>query len=443
MFRNGLRNYLPLVILSGMAAWVFAMSPASLTLQASTAETPTATATRIPAGIPQPTLYDIENEDGDGSFSVAWDAVEGADFYRVKQQFNEKSWIPVYEGPALSLDRSGLPEGQYCYRVRAFNEIAYSDWSDIKCTVAGGKPPEATATNTTTATPSATPSATATATQEPATETPTATKTASKTPGPTSSPEPTATSSATATSISPTPAAPTASSTPPAATGAIAYLPVIQRQPQQPTATPEPPDNPLFVGLAARWDGRGFVKTDETHEPGTHWTMEFSEMTGSGTIKARNTYWYDPNPLEWPVSVWDEFYSVSSGRLLSRSEGEDPAFKWNYYRILPYDVDYQDGQIVAIDGQKFMVSGPHWGYGSFGQQITYWRLISQEKFLAWDDGSGWQLFVHPGEVTLEYDMNTRLLLKSDVLRHYYLDGALTEYTIQYINYLTASNAYPD
>jgi hypothetical protein len=210
-----------------------------------------------------------------------------------------------------------------------------------------------------------------------------------------------------------------------------------------PTASPEPPDNPLFVGLTARWDGRGFVKTDKTYEPGTHWTMEFSEMAGSDMIMAKNIYWYDPNPLEWPASVWDEFYSVSSGRLLYRSEGEDPAFKWNYYRILPYDVDYQDGQIVAIDGQKFIVSGPHWGYGSFGQQITYWRLISHEKFLAWDDGSGWQLYVHLGEVTLEYDLNTRLLLKSDVLRHYYLDGELTEYTIQYINYLTASNAYPD
>ena len=55
----------------------------------------------------------------------------------------------------------------------------------------------------------------------------------------------------------------------------------------------------------------------------------------------------------------------------------------------------------------------------------------------------WQLYVHHGEVTLEYDLNTRLLLNSDVLRHYYLDGALTEYTIQYINYLRASNAYPD
>jgi hypothetical protein len=232
----------------------------------------------------------------------------------------------------------------------------------------------------------------------------------------------------------------TETAAPPVTPFAIANLPVILHQ-AQPAATPAPTRDALFVGLTACWDGRGFVRIDEYYEPGTHWTMVFSEMVGSDGIKAENRYWYDPNPLDWEASEWDEVYSISSGQLESRSQPGDPAFKWNYHRFLPYRYEFQDGRDVQIDGQIFRASGPLWGYGAFGQQIRYWRLTNLETFLAWDDDSGWQLFAHPGDVTLEYDPDTRLLLKSDVLRRYYLEGRLTSYTIQYINFLTDSNAY--
>jgi hypothetical protein len=95
-----------------------------------------------PPQLPAPTLFDIENADQDGSYTVAWSAVAGADYYKVKQNLNDTAWDTLYEGPALSKNLSNMAPGEYCYRVRAFNATAYSEWSEVKCTnVAGDQPP--------------------------------------------------------------------------------------------------------------------------------------------------------------------------------------------------------------------------------------------------------------------------------------------------------------
>jgi hypothetical protein len=65
---------------------------------------------------------------------VSWSAVAGADYYKVKQNLNNTTWDNLYEGPALSKSLSNMAPGEYCYRVRAFNATAYSEWSVVKCT---------------------------------------------------------------------------------------------------------------------------------------------------------------------------------------------------------------------------------------------------------------------------------------------------------------------
>ena len=220
-------------------------------------------------------------------------------------------------------------------------------------------------------------------------------------------------------------------------------LPIIIYQ-QSPTPTPIPTPTPspapIFVGLNARWDGRGYIYLDDYYEPGTHKTQTFTEMVDNDIIKSENYFWYDPNPLEWESDEWFSYYSVSTGWYVSSSVPADPSWKWGHYYILPYQFNYTDGEVAGIDGQTFRVSGPLSGVGAFGQRITYWRFVNLEQFLIRDSGDFTQ-YVYAGDVTLEYDINTRLLLLSDVKRHMYYLGDLTSYTVQYIDYLTSSTAY--
>jgi len=170
--------------------------------------------------------------------------------------------------------------------------------------------------------------------------------------------------------------------------------------------------------------------------------MVLTEMVDEDIVESENHNWYDPNPLGWASADWFDYYSISTGDLESSSRPINPAFKWHYSKVLPYRFRLQDGQTIEIDGQKFRVSGPFDEYGAFGQSVVFWRFLNLETFLYWTNGGQWSEYVHPGDVTLEFDINTRLLLKSDVLRNIYKNGDLTQYTIQYIDYLTGSNAYP-
>lgn len=253
----------------------------------------------------------------------------------------------------------------------------------------------------------------------------------------TNTPQPTATSTVTPSpTYTPTNTQVPGTSTPTATPHPQVNFPIILYQ-----APPTPTRLPIFIGLNARWDGRGFLRLDEYAEPGTHMTMVFTEMVDNDIAQAENRHWYDPNPEGWESDNWFSYYSVSTGDYQSSSQPENPAFKWNSPEILPYRFSFQDGDTVEIDGQWFLVSGPFHGVGAFGQKISFWRLVNQDKFLYVDDGSDWKQYVHPGDITLEYDINTRLCLKRDVLRRLYYQDDVTQYTIQYINYLTSSNAY--
>ncbi len=95
---------------------------------------PTATETVRPPGVPAPEIFDIENEDQDGNYTVSWTAVDGAEIYKLKQNIDETVWNPLYEGPFLLKELTNMAPGEYCYIVRAFAAIGHSDWSEQKCT---------------------------------------------------------------------------------------------------------------------------------------------------------------------------------------------------------------------------------------------------------------------------------------------------------------------
>ncbi|MGD2078075.1 MAG: hypothetical protein PVH18_06810, partial [Chloroflexota bacterium] len=98
---------------------------------------------------------------------------------------------------------------------------------------------------------------------------------------------------------------------------------------------------------------------------------------------------------------------------------------------------------IDLGGQTFAVTGPHSGNTVFGQPVQYWRLVNEKRFLMWDDGGQWQQFVLAGDAELLYDAGiTRLLLKSDLKRTYYLNGSKTPYNVRYIDDLTESSSFP-
>lgn len=201
--------------------------------------------------------------------------------------------------------------------------------------------------------------------------------------------------------------------------------------------------HPLYVGLNLRWDGVGYLNIGGYYQPGSHQTMYLANLTTPDSVRIQNHHWYDPNPLGFEESKWDTFYSVSTGRFLASSVPDDPAWKWGYSWIVPYDLTFQDGQTVQIGGQSFLVTGPHSGYTAFGQPVQYWEMVNQERFLFFDDGSEWTQYVHSGDITLRYDAGaTRLLLHDDILRRYYQNNNLSDYTVQYIVNLTEAGSFP-
>lgn len=200
---------------------------------------------------------------------------------------------------------------------------------------------------------------------------------------------------------------------------------------------------PLFVGLQLRWDGNGYIRGSEYANIGVHIEYIFDELTDPDTIRSHDTVSYSPNPYGWDSETWDAYYSVTTGYFRASSVPPDPAWKWGYPRILPYDWQFSDGQIVLIDGQSFTVSGPLSGYTAFGKFAHYWKLVNRDKFLFWDGGGSWTQYVHPGDIILHYESgNTRLLLYSNVLRRDYYNGEITSDTVQYISNLLFANSFP-
>jgi len=201
---------------------------------------------------------------------------------------------------------------------------------------------------------------------------------------------------------------------------------------------------PLFVGMAAQWDSVGYGRGSQVWDAGQHLTRNLDTMTDADTIRSNNYASYSPNPFNWPNDAWYSYYSVSTLEFKASSAPPNPDWKWDGpHWILPYSLSLSHGITVMIYGQAFLVSGPYAGYTAFGQAVQYWQLTNRDKFLLWDNGGDWKEYVHAGEVTLRYDAGTtRLGIYYNELRHWYYRGNLTSNTVQWIENLTSTNAWP-
>lgn len=80
-----------------------------------------------------PVLNTIDNEDGNGSYTVIWNSSEGATTYILQEDDNAEFLSPtdIYEGSGTSMEITGMDIGTNYYRVKAFNSYASSGWSNI------------------------------------------------------------------------------------------------------------------------------------------------------------------------------------------------------------------------------------------------------------------------------------------------------------------------
>ncbi len=130
----------------------------------------------------QPTLYAINNVDGDGNYTIGWteQPTRLADTYTLEEATNTSFTTglrTVCTTAQQSCYVSGRLAGTYYYRVRGYNTWGYGAWSNVQPSVV--LPPTPTSTRTPTMTPTRTP-----------TRTPTPSPTPTRTPTPTPTPLP-------------------------------------------------------------------------------------------------------------------------------------------------------------------------------------------------------------------------------------------------------------
>lgn len=91
-----------------------------------------------------PELDPISNPDGDGSYTVSWTAVEGAEAYLLQEADSADFSNPstAYEGAATSKAISGKELGTYYYRLLAYNAYASSEWSNVESVEVNATPPD-------------------------------------------------------------------------------------------------------------------------------------------------------------------------------------------------------------------------------------------------------------------------------------------------------------
>jgi hypothetical protein len=84
-----------------------------------------------------PTLNAISNADGDGNYSVSWNAADRAQTYTLQEDDNAAFSSPttVYDGAGTSKSISGKGVGTYYYRVQASNGAGNSGWSNVASVV--------------------------------------------------------------------------------------------------------------------------------------------------------------------------------------------------------------------------------------------------------------------------------------------------------------------
>jgi hypothetical protein len=66
---------------------------------------------------------------GNGSFSISWNAVTDAANYVLQESVNGGAWTTVQNNSATSWSTSGRPAGTYAYQVQPYNAVGSGPWS--------------------------------------------------------------------------------------------------------------------------------------------------------------------------------------------------------------------------------------------------------------------------------------------------------------------------
>lgn len=86
------------------------------------------------ATIGTPSISNISNGDGNGSYSVCWSGASGATSYQLQEKLNSGGWSTVYNGSGTCASRSGRSPGNWHYRVRGMNSGRAGGYSGTKST---------------------------------------------------------------------------------------------------------------------------------------------------------------------------------------------------------------------------------------------------------------------------------------------------------------------
>ncbi|MCX7671772.1 MAG: S8 family serine peptidase, partial [Anaerolineae bacterium] len=80
-----------------------------------------------------PSLHEIANADGDGNYTVSWDAAPRATSYELQEDDNSSFTSPDtrYTGAGLAWSASGKAPGTYYYRAHGQNAWGYGGWSNV------------------------------------------------------------------------------------------------------------------------------------------------------------------------------------------------------------------------------------------------------------------------------------------------------------------------
>ena len=88
-----------------------------------------------------PWLHSIDNADGDGNYTVRWDAAARAESYELEERWQDGEWFRVHSGASTQVELHSRPPGSYDYRCRAHNSWGYSGWSNWREVTVPGNPP--------------------------------------------------------------------------------------------------------------------------------------------------------------------------------------------------------------------------------------------------------------------------------------------------------------
>jgi subtilisin family serine protease len=90
----------------------------------------------VAKSLPAPVLNAIDNVDGDGNYTVGWNAVTGATSYTLEEDDNAGFTSPTtqFDGAGTSWSATGKGVGMYYYRAKASNTTVSSGWSNVQST---------------------------------------------------------------------------------------------------------------------------------------------------------------------------------------------------------------------------------------------------------------------------------------------------------------------